>query len=76
MDKRIEDSYLKSYFRILFFVTDQCKFSFIATLNMRVCMHSYQAVSISNSLNMVQSLITILEGKKKDRSTKSVLTMQ
>lgn len=66
-DERIGDSYLKSYFRILFFMTDQCKFSVIAMLNTRVCTHSYQGVGISNGLNMVQSLITILGGGKKKK---------
>lgn len=48
-------------------MTDQCKFSVIAMLNTRVCTHSYQGVGISNGLNMVQSLITILGGGKKKK---------
>ena len=48
-------------------MTDQCKFSVIDMLNMRVCTHSYQGVGISNGLNMVQSQITILGGEKKKK---------
>jgi len=39
-------------------------------------MHSHQAVGISNSLNMVQSLITILGGGRIGEIHQSVLTMQ